>query len=201
MFRPIAHWFRRHAGSKPAAAEQTNVNRAATTAGATSALQRQRQAFERFLRLITAHLDGDERQRILPLMLEKFDAYGNASEALEDLAHPDGQKTGQWLLIQCDWKAPQELEWQVAEIAISFGMPEPWYWTETDRQARTVPSGLNEVAHWAALQSFELLHLNLGSDTYFALMLRQPEANDAMQAAQEAGLKVLTAAEFALAHV
>lgn len=176
------------------------LNEIANGAGDQSASER-REASTRFMRLLTAHLNDDERHRLVDRMLAGFDRYGNSSEALEDIAlGQDGQKSGQWLVIQCDWKAPEEVEWQVAEIAASFGIPERWRWGPGDEKKRTVPGGFCEAANWAVPLGFEMLHLDLGSDTYFAVLIKREDADDAYRAALSAGLKVLRTPEFKQSH-
>ncbi|RIX83279.1 hypothetical protein D3H34_07555 [Acidovorax cavernicola] len=156
----------------------------------------------RFMGLATAHLGDDERRRLMDAMLVSFDTYGNSSEAFEEIAlGNEGQKIGQWFVIQCDWKASEEVEWQIAEVASSFGISERWSWKEgVDEQDRTVPAGLCEVADWAAPLGLEMLHIDIGSDTYYAILIRQDDAESARQAALSAGMKVLRTPEFEAAH-
>lgn len=160
-----------------------------------------REGLMHFTRLVTAHLDDSERGRLMDVMLASFDRYGNASEAFEELAlGKDGQYSGQWFVIQCDWKASEEVEWQVAEVATSLGIAERWSWGVGDEKARTVPGGLCDVANWAGPLGFEMLHIDVGSDTYFAILIKRDEAEGAYQAALSAGLKVLRTPEFELSH-
>lgn len=138
----------------------------------------------------------------MDVMLASFDTYGNSSEAFEEIAlGKEGQKIGQWFVIQCDWKASEEVEWQIAEVASSFGISERWSWKEgVDEQDRTVPAGLCEVADWAAPLGLEMLHIDIGSDTYYAILIRQDDAESARQAALSAGMKVQRTPEFEAAH-
>jgi len=202
MLNRIAKLFGHKAESKPdqVSLAPLALNKAASGAEDESALER-REASTRFMRLLTAHLAKDERRRLVDMMLASFDTYGNSSAALEEIAlGKDGQRIGQWLVIQCDWKASEEVEWQVAEIAVSFGIPERWRWAPCDEKARTVPGGLCEAANWAAPLGFEMLHLDLGSDTYFAILIKREDAESAYQTALSAGFKVLRTPEFKQSH-
>ena len=155
------------------------------------------EALQRFMHLVTAHLDSREGRRLCDAVATGFDSCGGAAEAFEDaVLGEDGQKHGRWLVIQVDWKAHEEIEWQVAEIASSFGIPERCNWT-APLETRTVPAGLCAVASWAAALGYELVHLDLGHDAYYALMVRGKDAKDTHQAAKAAGLSVLDTAEFA----
>ena len=154
-------------------------------------------ALQRFMRVMTAHLDSREGRRLADAVAAGFDTLEDAAEAFEEgVLGEEGQKHGQWLVIQVDWKAHEEIEWQVAELASSFGIPERWNWT-TPPETRTVPDGLCAVASWAASLGYELMHLDFGHDAYYALMVKREGAGEAYQAARVAGLNVLDTADFA----
>lgn len=203
MLKHLAKLFRRNTepGADQASSALPALNNAARAAEDESASMR-KEALARFMRLATSHLGDDERHRLMDAMLASFDTYGNSSEAFEEIAlGKDGQKIGQWFVIQCDWKASEEVEWQIAEVASSFGISERWRWGEgVDEQDRTVPAGLCEVANWAAPLGLEMLHVDIGSDTYYAILIRQDDAESARQAALAAGMKVLRTPEFEAAH-
>lgn len=190
MLKYLARLFRSNAEPKPVAG-----------AAEEESAPVRREALTRFTRLATAHLDEAERRRLIEVMLASFDRYGNSSEAFEEVAlGKEGQVAGQWFVIQCDWKASEEVEWQVSELTTRFGVPERWSWGAGDENARTVPGGLCEVARWAAPLGFEMLHIDVGSDTYFAILIKRDDAADTCQAAVSAGLKVLRTPEFELSH-
>jgi len=203
MLKYLARLFSPNAEPKP---EQVSsaplaLNKVAGAAEEESAPAR-REALTRLTHLATAHLDEAERRRLMEVMLASFDRYGNSSEAFEEIAlGKEGQAAGQWFVIQCDWKASEEVEWQVAEVAASLGIPDRWSWGVSDERARTVPGGLCEVAKWAAPLGFEMLHIDVGSDTYFAILIKRDDAESACQAAVSAGLKVLRTPELELSHV
>jgi hypothetical protein len=60
-----------------------------------------------------------------------------------------------------------------------------------------VPAGLCAVASWAAALGYELVHLDLGHDAYYALMVKREDAGPAHKAAMAAGLRVFDTTEFA----
>jgi len=157
-----------------------------------------RDALKCFMRLVTAHLDAVEGHRLTDVALTYFDEYEDSAEAFEEgLLGDKGQRRGQWLVIQCDWKASEEVEWQVSEVAASFGLADRWSWGAiTSTESRTVPMGLCNAARWASPLGFEMLHLDLGGDAYYSVMVRRTDADDACQAAAGAGLKVLRTPEF-----
>jgi hypothetical protein len=157
-----------------------------------------RDALARFMRLITAHLDAVEGRRLIGVVLTIFDECENPAVAFEEgVLGEKGQRRGQWFAIQCDWKASEELEWQVSEIAASFVLEDRWEWGHTTSEApRSVPLGLCEAARWASSRGLETLHLDLGSDAYYSVMVRRTDADTAFQAAADAGLKALRTPEF-----
>lgn len=198
MFKRLANLFRLEAepqhqqpSEPPMPSEVPNVADGGPTHAETT------EALQRFMHLVTAHLDSDEGRRLSDAVATGFDLCGDAAEAFEDgVLGEEGQNHGRWLVIQVDWKAHEEIEWQVAEVASSFGIPERWNWT-TPLETRTVPAGLCAAASWAAALGYELVHLDLGHDAYYALMVDGEDAEDAHQAAKAAGLSVLNTAEFA----
>lgn len=201
MLKYLAKLFRRNTDTRPDQVSSTPsaLNVASADKGESAPMRRE--DLMHFTRLVTAHLGESERRRLMDVMLASFDRYGNSSEAFEEIAlGKDGQYSGQWFVIQCDWKASEEVEWQVAEVATSFGIPERWSWGVDDEKARTVPGGLCDVANWAAPLGFEMLHIDVGSDTYFAILIKRDDAEEAYQAALSAGLKVLRTPEFELSH-
>jgi hypothetical protein len=192
MFKRLANLFRLAAepqhqqpSANPIPSEVPDVAEARPTHAET------KDALQRFMRLVTAHLDSRESRRLTDAVATGFDSYGDAPEAFEDgVLGEEGQKHGQWLVIQVDWKAHEEIEWQVAEVASSFGVPERWSWT-TPLETRTVPAGLCAVASWATALGYELVQLDLGHDAYYALMVKGEDAEVAHQAAKAAGLSLL----------
>ena len=202
MFKHLAKLFRRQSEPRlhkisSARSELDGI----ASAGEDEATSIRREALVRFMRLATSHLGDVEGHRIMEVMLASFDTHGSPSEALEEVALGNaGQKVGQWFVIQCDWKASEEVEWQVSDVASSFGIPERWSWGAGDEKARTVPAGLCDAANWAAPLGFEMLHLDLESDTYYAILIKRDDAESAYQTALSAGMKVLRTPEFELSH-
>ena len=198
MFKRLAGLFRLDAKpqhQQPAAAPM--LGGAAQVAEAQPTHAATKDALQRFMRVTTAHLDSREGRRLADAVATGFDAVEDAAQAFEKgVLGEEGQKHGQWLVIQLDWKAHEEIEWQAAELASSFGIPERWNWT-TPLGTRTVPDGLCAVAGWAASLGYELMHLDLGHDAYYALMVKREDAQEAYQAARAAGLDVLDTADFA----
>ncbi|MBJ2156641.1 DUF6630 family protein [Variovorax sp. IB41] len=198
MFKRLATLFRLEAEPQH---QQPSANPTPSEApdivGARPTHAQTKDALQRFMHLVTAHLDSREGRRLSDAVATGFDSCGDAAEAFEDgVLGEEGQRHGRWLVIQVDWKAHEEIEWQVAEVATSFSIRERWNWT-TPLETRTVPAGLCAVASWAAALGYELLHLDLGHDAYYALMVNGEDAEDAHQAAMAAGLSVLGTAEFA----
>jgi hypothetical protein len=198
MFKHLAKLFRRDSDAEtirpssvtpaPSSGPDTGMNEMAS--GTTEALKR-------FMYLVTAHLGHIESQRLTDAVLASFEMDGDPSEAFQESFHGDeGQKRGQWFVIQCDWKAFEEVEWQIAEVASSFCISERWTWDASEAATRTVPAGLCDAARWAAPLGFELLHLDLGGDAYYAIMVKRSEAEEACRTADAAGLIVLRTPEF-----
>jgi len=191
LFRPMAEPQHQQASDNLGPSEVSDVAEAQPTHAET------KDALQRFMHLVTAHLHSPESRRLSDAVATSFDSCGDAAEAFEDgVLGEEGQKHGRWLVIQVDWKAHEELEWQVTEVASSFGVPERWTWT-TPLETRTVSAGLCAVASWASALGYELVHLDLGHDAYYALMVKREDAGPAHKAAMAAGLRVFDTTEFA----
>ena len=197
MFKRLANLFRFEAEPHQKASAKPMPSVVPDIAEAPPPDAESKAALQHFMHVVTAHLDSRESRRLASAVASSFDACGDAAEAFADgVLGEEGQKHGQWLVVQVDWKAHEEIEWQVAEVASSFGVPDRWSWT-TPPETRTVPAGLCAAASWAASLGYELVHLDLGHDAYYALMVKSKDAEDARQAAMAAGLKMLGPADFA----
>ena len=113
-----------------------------------------------------------------------------ASGILDD----EGQRRGKWVLLQVDWKATEEVEWQANELLTVAGITETWHLQGGTKT--TVPRALLEFSSWVKPRGFRLLHLDLGNDAYYALLMSQDKSAEIVQMAKEAGLKVQESDEF-----
>lgn len=152
------------------------------------------QALRRFVRLITVQLGAEESDRLTTLVMsdrEPGDAIDNGINAILD---DDGQRRGKWVLIQVDWKATEEVEWQANELLTAAGIAQTWHMKSGTKAP--VLHALVEFSTWVRPRGFRLLHLDLGDDAYYALLVREDQLEDIVQAAEDAGLDVQESDDF-----
>ncbi|MGJ9420700.1 hypothetical protein ACHAC9_23555 [Massilia sp. CMS3.1] len=163
-----------------------------------SVSKKTKQALRRFVKLITAQLGVEESQRLTKSVLSHLGPGDAASEAIENGILDDGQRRGKWVLMQVDWKATEEVEWQANELLIVAGITEIWHLQGGVKL--TVPRALLEFSSWVEHRGFRLLHLDLGHDAYYALLVSMDKLEEILRAAAEAGLKVQGSEDFQLEH-
>lgn len=157
-----------------------------------------KEALRRFITLITAQLEIEESLRLTKSVLSHLEPGVTASEAIESGILDDGQRRGMWVLIQVDWKATEEVEWQANELLTVAGLKEIWHLQGGARVP--VPQALLEFSSWVKQRGFRLLHLDLGHDAYYALLVLKGTSEETVRAADEAGLKVQESDEFEAEH-
>lgn len=104
-----------------------------------------------------------------------LDGLHRLSEALQD--YPDEYPAGWWLdPVQCrywlslhiDWKAANEVEWQVQAIAHTLGL-NPGFVGLAVRPGVMAPEVLSGAAAWLRPQGVELMLLDTGGDEYLCV--------------------------------
>lgn len=113
------------------------------------------------------------------------DAGGSAeldvlADALQDFpeAYPpdwwlDPALSRWWLCLRVDWKAADELEWQIQAIAYTLGVGQPLFISQlVDQPGVSVPDILSEAATWLRRRGYELLQVETGGDEYLAVPVR-----------------------------
>lgn len=147
-----------------------------------------KQALKRFIALITVQLGAVESQRLIAAVMSNLEPGDTPSEAIQNGLLDDGQRRGKWLLIQVDWNATEEVEWQANELLTVAGITETWHLQgETEM---TVLRALMQFSAWVKPRGFSLLHLDLGHDAYYAFLVLAEKSEEIRRAAEEAGLKV-----------
>src|SRR5450830_1557349 len=163
-----------------------------------SVSKQNKQALRRFVRLITVQLGVEEGQRLTTSVISHLGPGNTASEAIENGILDDGQRRGKWVLMQVDWKATEEVEWQANELLTVAGINETWHLQGGTHT--TVPKALLEFSSWVKPRGGRLLHLDLGNDAYYALLMSEEKSAEIVQTAKEAGLKVKESDEFEVEH-
>jgi hypothetical protein len=149
---------------------------------------RRRQALRKFVLLACAHLGEAEASRLADVVLA-VDASDPAEALLEGLGGDDGQRPGRRVLIEADWKAPEEIEWQAQEVADALRLDEQWLAPESDGLG-DAQAMLDRLTGWLARRQHVLLQVDAGDDACHALVLPADHAERVIALARKAGLKV-----------
>jgi hypothetical protein len=156
-----------------------------------------------FMRLISRHLGEQESERLGRHVETKYDAGGRTGIDqirwlfFDAMLDDEGQQSGQWLMLQVDWKASEEVAWQAQEMLATRGIEQPWQWDDRDR---TVMQGLEELSRWLAPRQLSLLAVDDESDSYYALIVDNALVDQAIALAQDGGVNVLRFEDFAAAQ-
>lgn len=161
-----------------------------------------------FIELLTACLAPQHAQRICRAARAAWQDRAAQEEAEGSLAAVDsyqvleevmageqGQLPGQWLLIDIDWKAPEEIGWQVADILAQRKVQPTWDGAE--QEFACAPAAFAALAQWLAQRGLALLQIETQADAYCAFIVGQDQVARARQLAQAARLTLYDAQEFA----
>ncbi|OGT89008.1 MAG: hypothetical protein A2286_00720 [Gammaproteobacteria bacterium RIFOXYA12_FULL_61_12] len=159
---------------------------------------RKKKNLQNFLRFITSHLSKTESQRLCRVAKKALDDEEVEAPiwALSEVIRGEnGQRRGRWVFIQLDWKAREEIEWQVSEVLSARGLECKW-----DRNCLTdfdsVPQALIALSVWLSERSLALLHLDTESDSYCCFVVKGTEIGDAKELGALAELKIFDHDEF-----
>jgi hypothetical protein len=90
-------------------------------------LSRKKKNLQLFVQFTTSHLSKSESQRLCRVAKRSLDDADDSFGALSEVIFgEDGQKRGQWAFIQLDWKATEEIVWQVTEILSVLRIEDRW---------------------------------------------------------------------------
>ncbi len=161
----------------------------------------QKKNLQAFLQFVTRKLDQTESQRLSRVAKRALDRNESSFGALSEvMCGEEGQRRGKWVFIQLDWKARDEIVWQVSEILVTLGVSQRW---ERDCEAEfdSVPEALLALSDWLAARDLALLHFETDSDSYCSLIVRESEVFAAKELAMAAQLTLYEHAEFAHSNI
>jgi len=163
-----------------------------------------KEAMEQFMRLVTRQLGEEESERLTNNVLAQFDGsevnegwFALTNFLCEGLLGEDGQEHGKWLMIQVDWKASEEIDWQVNEMLETRGIDDQWEW---DSDGRTVMDGLKVLSDWLPRHALSLLSVDFGQDAYHMLIVDNEIAARVIETGQRAGVDVRSFQDFAVSQ-
>lgn len=213
MLKRLIDFFARQSqiasGQRPESAQQAPAPEPAPAPAPedTIAPEQQREALAAFMELVCRQLQAAERQRLRNRVLRSLEQLQDddgddadeisAGDALLDaLMADDGQRRRQWLMIQVDWKAWDEIDWQVNELLDTRGITERWSWTPAAQEDMNVMRGLQALEAWLNVRQLALLHVDVDADAYYALIVDQSVRTEALALARTAGLNAMIHADY-----
>ncbi len=141
---------------------------------------------QKFIQFLAAPLSQTEAQRLWQVARTALYETEDSFEALQEvMSGDDGQQRGQWLLIALDWKASEEIGWQVSEILATLNVQEQW---DHDCEMESVPAAFQALSEWLAARELALLHFETDSDSYCATIIKDSDVAAIKQLAEAAQL-------------
>ncbi|ULH15792.1 hypothetical protein MF271_03910 [Deinococcus sp. KNUC1210] len=144
---------------------------------------------------LTPELNTEIRRRFQQPTVEVEGLYA-LCEALQDVPSDDflpgwwldAAVSRFWLCLHVDWKASDEVEWQVQAIARSLHLPGTFVSAVGNSPRATTPDVLTEAAAWLRRQGYELLALDTGGDEYLSVPIRLDLLRQALTTADQSSL-------------
>ena len=163
-------------------------------------LSRRKKTLQGFLQFATSQLNKTEVQRLCRVAKRALDDSEDMFDALSEVMYgEEGQRRGKWVFIQLDWKAREEIVWQVSEILATFGISERWE-HDCETEFSSVPEALLALSDWLSERDLALLHFETNSDSYCSIIVRASERATAKELALAAQLTLYDHAEFSRAN-
>ena len=163
-----------------------------------------REAMAGFMRAVSSQLGEHDSARLTNNVLTQLDNHPNpvgkddvGELFLEGLLEDDGQQSGKWMLMHIDWKASDEIDWQVNDMLSTRGIDDQWEW---DSEGKTVMQGLKVLADWLPKHALSLLSIDFGHDAYYMLIVGDAVAAQAIELGRRAGLDVTSFQDFAVSQ-
>jgi hypothetical protein len=150
----------------------------------------------KFISCISSHLGKKESQRLSRIAKELFDESQDPVESILDLATSDeGQNKNKWLFIQLDWRATNEIKWQIELILKSYDLttkPE----IDFENDFSHISDALLGLSSWLQTKGLNLIHIDTESDCYCSFVITDERLKSSIKLAETANLRVYCHNEF-----
>lgn len=144
-----------------------------------------------FVRLITRHLGAATSEALLREVLNSDE---ELPYALQFDSYGDGDIR---VMIDVDWKACDEVEWQADMLLAARGIGPRWAWEmPEDRHKRTVINALKSLERWLRPHGLAMLHIDSGGDDYQVFFIERDQADRAIALGVAAGLEICSHRDF-----
>lgn len=140
-----------------------------------------------FVRLVSRHLGEEKSAKLEREVLQ------SEEEPLLALTEAGYAEKELHLVIGVDWKAYDEVEWQVDALLAGRGIDQRWAWDlPEDPHGRTVMNALKALERWLRPRALTLLHIDSGGDDYHCLIIEPDLVEQAVALGTEASMAVLS---------
>lgn len=137
------------------------------------------------------HLSPQQRERIIDATIAAWHQNPDANVALEEGIHGDsGQERGQWVMLEVDHSATDEVEWQAQELAATHGITDQYIWSWEDHADADVCDALSAFEDWLQPRGLTFLHFDCSSDSFAGFVVRISKQSQVLQLAHEAGVSL-----------
>lgn len=144
-----------------------------------------------FVRLVTRHLGEETSETLVREVLESDE------EPLFALKFAGDGDDDQRVILGVDWKADDEIEWQVDMLLDTRGIEARWQWElPEDQRKQTVMNALKSLDRWLQAHGLTLLHIDSGGDDYHVLFVKLEEIGAAVTLGTDADIDVSSHREF-----
>lgn len=144
-----------------------------------------------FVRIVSRHLGQEKSEQLVQQVLQSDE---ELLFALEEAGHGDD---GLPLVIGVDWKAYDEIDWQVNLLLDTRHIDERWEWQiPDDPQQQTVMTALKDLERWLRQRGLTLLHIDSGGDDYHCLIIEPGLVAEAVSLGAAADIDVSSHREF-----
>lgn len=195
MLKHLADMFSRKPKSDPAGDGQPDPQMVEQAAA-------YQEAMREFVPLLSRHLGEEESERLTANVLAQFDGsevvdgwFAVTNFLFDGLLGDEG--SDERLMIRVDWKASDEIEWQVNEMLEARGIDDEWQW---DADGRSVMDGLKVLSDWLRRHALSLVSVDFGQDSYFMLIVDDEIAARTVDAGRRTGVDVRLFEDFAVSQ-
>ena len=157
------------------------------TPAAKAELTRRKKNLRAFIKAITPHLNETESQRLARVAAKAIDDEFDELYALEEAI--SCQKTGQWVFINFEWKAVDEIAWQASEILDLYDVKEKWTYANYTDSSETVKA-LKNLSKWLNSIGFSLVNVQNDGDSYCSFIVKTPSLPQVKELASIAEIKI-----------
>lgn len=153
---------------------------------------REKKAIERLLFALLTPLGESVASSLAKRATKHLEEGDTATSAVMECLGMEA--SGRHLAFSADIKWWGEVQWMANQVLEAYGVQATWSWSRRNED-RSVPTGLFDFGEWIEQHGYQLLHVDTGDDSVFAIPVKINDAALIRRLASEAGLPILTLEE------